>query len=149
MAGADLSLLSLQRDRGAIFSSAVNGAGEAMETRPPLVCPATVTCGGVRGETAPGQQAQFDFATVKLPSGVRYALDMVLGFSRLLYVEFVLRQTALSVMLGMERAFAAFGGMPRHVLVDQMKRVTSMIRAWTADASSRMGSARRCSRSRR
>ena len=77
----------------------------------------------VRFETAPGEQAQFDFATVKLPWGVRYALVMVLGFSRLLYVEFVLRQTALSVMLGMERAFAAFGGVPRHVLFDQMKSV--------------------------
>jgi transposase len=77
----------------------------------------------VRFETAPGEQAQFDFATVKLPWGVRYALVMVLGFSRLLYVEFVLRQTALAVMLGMERAFAAFGGVPRHVLFDQMKSV--------------------------
>jgi transposase len=77
----------------------------------------------VRFETAPGEQAQFDFATVKLPWGVRYALVMVLGFSRLLYVEFVLRQTALAVMRGMERAFAAFGGVPRHVLFDQMKSV--------------------------
>lgn len=77
----------------------------------------------MRFETAPGEQAQFDFATVKVPWGVRYALVMVLGYSRRLYVEFVLRQTALRVMLGMERAFAAFGGVPRHVLVDQMKRV--------------------------
>ena len=77
----------------------------------------------VRFETAPGEQAQFDFATVKLPWGVRYALVMVLGYSRLLYVEFVLRQTALSVMLGMERAFAAFGGVPQHVLFDQLKSV--------------------------
>lgn len=77
----------------------------------------------VRFETAPGEQAQFDFATVKLPWGVRYALVMVLGFSRLLYVEFVLRQTALAVMLGIERAFAAYGGVPQHVLFDQLKSV--------------------------
>lgn len=77
----------------------------------------------VRFETAPGEQAQFDFATVKLPWGVRYALVMVLGYSRLLYVEFVQRQTALTVMLGLERAFAAFGGVPQHVLFDQMKSV--------------------------
>ena len=86
--------------------------------RPPPVPEAAV-----RFETAPGEQAQFDFATVKLPWGVRYALVMVLGFSRLLYVEFVLRQTALTVMLGLERAFAAFGGVPQHVLFDQLKSV--------------------------
>lgn len=67
----------------------------------------------VRFETEPGEQAQFDFAKVKLPWGVRYALVMVLGCSRLLYVEFVPRQTALTVMLGIERAFAVFGGVPR------------------------------------
>ncbi len=77
----------------------------------------------VRFETAPGEQAQFDFATVKLPWGTRYALVMVLGYSRLLHAEFVQRQTALTVMLGMERAFAAFGGVPQHVLFDQMKSV--------------------------
>jgi transposase len=77
----------------------------------------------VRFETAPGEQAQFDFAKVKLPWGTRYALLMVLGYSRLLHVEFVPRQTAVTVMLGMERAFAAFGGVPQHVLFDQMKSV--------------------------
>jgi transposase len=77
----------------------------------------------VRFETAPGLQAQFDFATVRLPWGTRYALLVVLGYSRLLSVEFVPRQTALTVMLGLERAFAAFGGVPREVLFDQMRSV--------------------------
>jgi transposase len=77
----------------------------------------------VRFETAPGQQAQFDFATVRLPWGIRYALLVVLGYSRLLHVEFVPRQTALTVMLGLERAFATFGGVPREILFDQMKSV--------------------------
>ena len=77
----------------------------------------------VRFETAPGAQAQFDFATVKLPWGVRYALVMVLGYSRYLHVEFVQRQTALTVMLGLERGFATFGGVPQEVLFDQMKSV--------------------------
>jgi transposase len=48
---------------------------------------------------------------------------VVLGYSRVLYVEFVTRQTALTVMLGLERAFAAFGGVPREILFDQMKSV--------------------------
>lgn len=77
----------------------------------------------VRFETAPGLQAQFDFAEVRLPWGKRYALVVVLGYSRLLYVEFVPRQTALTVMHGLERAFAMFGGVPREMLFDQMKAV--------------------------
>lgn len=77
----------------------------------------------VRFETPPGEQAQFDFATVRLPWGTRYGLLVVLGYSRLLYVEFVLRQTALTVMLGLERAFEYFGGVPREILFDQMKAV--------------------------
>ena len=77
----------------------------------------------VRFETAPGQQAQFDFADVRFPWGKRFAVLVVLGYSRVLHVEFVARQTALSVMLGLERAFAAFGGVPHEILFDQMKSV--------------------------
>jgi transposase len=77
----------------------------------------------VRFETAPGEQAQFDFAEVKFPWGKRWVLLVVLGYSRLLYAEFVARQTALTVMLGLERAFQTFGGVPQHVLFDQMKSV--------------------------
>jgi transposase len=77
----------------------------------------------VRFETAPGEQAQFDFADVRFPWGKRHALLVVLGYSRLLYVEFVRRQTALTVMLGLERAFAALGGVPRQILFDQLKSV--------------------------
>lgn len=77
----------------------------------------------VRFETGPGLQAQFDFAEVRFPWGKRFALLVVLGYSRLLFVEFVARQTALTVMLGLERAFAAFGGVPQEVLFDQMKSV--------------------------
>ncbi|HVH66293.1 MAG TPA: IS21 family transposase [Gemmatimonadales bacterium] len=77
----------------------------------------------VRFETLPGQQAQFDFAEIRFPWGKRFALLVVLGYSRVLYVEFVARQTALTVMLGLERAFAAFGGVPHEILFDQMKSV--------------------------
>jgi transposase len=77
----------------------------------------------IRFETPPGQQAQFDFAEIRFPWGKRFALLVVLGYSRVLYVEFVARQTALTVMLGLERAFAAFGGVPHEILFDQMKSV--------------------------
>ncbi len=77
----------------------------------------------VRFETAPGEQAQFDFADVPLAWGKRYAVVVVLGYSRLLHVEFVARQTAWNVMAALERAFTAFGGVPEHVLFDQMKSV--------------------------
>lgn len=77
----------------------------------------------IRFETAPGEQAQFDFADVKMSWGKRYAVVVVLGYSRLLHVEFVARQTAWTVMTALERAFTAFGGVPQHVLFDQMKSV--------------------------
>ena len=42
----------------------------------------------VRFETAPGRQVQVDFAHFRLPWGKRYALIVVLGYSRLLWVQF-------------------------------------------------------------
>jgi len=60
---------------------------------------------------------------VRFPWGTRYALLVVLGYSRLLYVEFVPRQTAWAVLQGLEHAFAAFGGVPTEILFDQLKAV--------------------------
>lgn len=77
----------------------------------------------VRFETAPGQQAQFDFAEFRFPWGKRYAVLTVLGYSRFLHVDWVPRQTALTVMRSLEGAFAAFRGVPQELLFDQMKAV--------------------------
>jgi transposase len=77
----------------------------------------------VRFETAPGVQAQFDFAEARFPWGKRWLVLVVLGYSRVLYLEWVARQTALAVMHGLEHAFAAFGGVPQELLFDQLKAV--------------------------
>lgn len=77
----------------------------------------------VRFETAPGHQAQVDFAEVRFPWGKRHALLVVLGYSRLLWLKFYPQQTMAVVMAALEEAFAYFGGVPRELLFDQMKAV--------------------------
>jgi len=77
----------------------------------------------VRFETAPGQQAQVDFAEVRLPWGKRHALLIVLGYSRLLWVGWYPRQTMQALMQGLEAAFLQWGGGPREILFDQLKAV--------------------------
>lgn len=77
----------------------------------------------VRFETAPGHQAQVDFAEFRFPWGKRYALLVVLGYSRLLWVQFYPRQTLATIITGLEAAFAYFGGVPHELLFDQLKAV--------------------------
>jgi transposase len=77
----------------------------------------------VRFETPPGLQAQVDFAEFRLPWGKRFALLVVLGYSRLLWVQFYPRQTLAVLMRGLEEAFTAFDGVPAELLFDQMKAV--------------------------
>lgn len=77
----------------------------------------------VRFETPPGQQAQVDFAEFHLPWGKRYALLVVLGYSRLMWLQFYSRQTMAVLMGGLEQAFGSFGGVPAELLFDQMKAV--------------------------
>ena len=77
----------------------------------------------VRFETPAGLQAQVDFAEFRLPWGKRYALVVVLGYSRLLWVRFFQRQTMAVLMRGLEEAFACFGGVPAELLFDQLKAV--------------------------
>lgn len=85
----------------------------------------------VRFETPPGHQAQVDFAHFRLPWGVRHALVVVLGYSRLLWLKFYPRQTLAVLFAGLEEAFAHFGGVPAELLFDQMKAVVIDDERWT------------------
>ena len=77
----------------------------------------------IRFETPAGRQAQVDFARFRFPWGIRYALLVVLGYSRLLWCRFYPRQDMAALIDGIEDAFVAFGGVPQELLFDQMKAV--------------------------
>ena len=79
----------------------------------------------VRYETVPGHQAQVDFAYCRLPWGVRYALLIVLGHSRQLWVRFYPRQDLRTLLYGLEACFTEWGGGPKECLFDQMKSVVT------------------------
>jgi transposase len=81
-----------------------------------------------RFETAPGLQAQVDFAHFKVeftdePGQLRvvWLFSLVLGCSRWLWGEFVFSQSLAVVLRCHLRAFAALGGVPREILYDRMK----------------------------
>lgn len=105
--------------RAAGYTGGITQLRAAVATLRPRPEPAPV----VRFETAPGHQAQVDFATVRFPWGTRYALLVVLGYSRLLWVGFYPQQTMQVLLRGLETAFTAFGGVPRELLFDQLKAV--------------------------
>jgi len=59
----------------------------------------------IRFETPAGRQAQVDFAHFRFAWGVRYALLVVLGYSRLLWCRFYARQDMATLIDGLEEAF--------------------------------------------
>jgi transposase len=77
----------------------------------------------IRFETPPAHQAQVDFAEFRFPWGKRFALLVVLGYSRLLWMRFFPRQDMRTLYSGLEQAFAFFDGVPKELLFDQMKAV--------------------------
>lgn len=77
-----------------------------------------------RFETAPGEQAQVDWASFGRWEGQRLsAFVMTLGYSRMKYVEFTLSQDLETFLTCHLHAFQAFGGVPQTLLYDNLKSV--------------------------
>jgi transposase len=92
--------------------------------RPTVIQKATV-----RFETPPGYQAQVDWGRSQVDwNGNRkrlYAFVMVLGYSRMMYVEFT-EDEKLETLIGCHlRAFEYFGGRPEVLLYDNMKTIVT------------------------
>jgi transposase len=83
----------------------------------------------VRFETPPGQQAQVDWAYAGTFPDAQgqpvkvYLFLMVLGFSRMLYVQFTASMALPQLLACHQGAFAFFGGWPRELLYDNMAQV--------------------------
>jgi transposase len=83
----------------------------------------------VRFETPPGRQAQVDWGEFRVDwHGKKkrlYAFVMVLGYSRMMYVEFTEDQRLETLMGCHERAMRFFGGVTATCLYDNMKTVVA------------------------
>lgn len=82
----------------------------------------------LRFETRPGRQGQVDWsemARVRLDDMMRrlYCFNMVLGYSRMRYIEFTLRTDTAAFIQGHINAFRYFGGYPREILYDNTRNV--------------------------
>ena len=84
----------------------------------------------VRFETTPGLQGQVDWAffedhRVKVDGKEKklYCFLMILGFSRMRYIEFVTDMSTNTLVRCHQNAFRYFGGYPEEILYDNMKQV--------------------------
>jgi transposase len=77
----------------------------------------------IRFETAPGQQLQVDFTTVRRGRSRLLAFVATLGFSRATFVRFATREDFPAWREGLLAAFEYFGGVPWEVLFDNAKPV--------------------------
>lgn len=81
-----------------------------------------------RYETKPGIQAQVDwseFGKVEINGKVMklYCFNMVLGYSRMRYIEFTLSIDVCTLIQCHLNAFHFFGGYPKEILYDNMKQI--------------------------
>lgn len=93
------------------------------DVRPKQAVPAVL-----RYETKPGVQAQVDWAemaTVEVDDkiGKIYCFNMILGYSRMRYIEFTLSMDTPTLIQCHINAFRYFGGCTQEILYDNMKQV--------------------------
>ncbi len=90
--------------------------------------PKTVTLAEIRYETKPGVQAQVDWSDCiyVIPDGNRkktYCFSMILGYSRMRYVEFCTTTNLNTFLKCHQNAFEYFGGVTQEILYDNIKVV--------------------------
>jgi transposase len=115
-------LYAMVRDRG------YPGSASHFRHQVALLRPRPPAEAYLRVLTLPGEQAQVDwahFGQLKVGRALRrlLAFVMVLSWSRMLFVRFFLDQRMPSFLRGHVEAFAAFGGVPRVAIYDNLKSV--------------------------
>jgi transposase len=118
---ADVVRQDLERERGLVVSlrtveRAVAGLRQALRAQ------ARAT---VRFETPPGRQLQIDFGELRVSIGSEqmrvHLFVATLGYSRRCHVQAFRHERQAAWFDGMEAAFAAFGGVPQEVLLDNAR----------------------------
>lgn len=85
----------------------------------------------IRFETNPGLQAQVDWKESKTlisKNGEKFEINIfliILGYSRLKYIELTIDRKQSTVFQGLVNAFKYFGGVPKEILFDNMKTVVN------------------------
>ena len=77
----------------------------------------------VRFETPPGKQMQVDFIVFRRGRDRLSAFVATMGYSRQTFIYFVTDEKLDTVLSCLRRTFEAFGGVPQHILFDNMKTI--------------------------
>ena len=122
----DKSGLSAKRLWEEVRAQGYAGSADVVERfiKPLKDAKRTLAKATVRFETAPGAQAQADWAHVgEDERGKIYAFVMVLSFSRTLFVDYTRSMQTEELIRCHQNAFSFFGGVPSAVLFDNMAQV--------------------------